>query len=127
MASEPVVIVAIWRINREVVHGQSTVSGEVAPPCSIYSLVIDNVHANPVVKCVLHAVYILSESGPWSTFGRFLSGGIILGSPLSCPDLFLYTITLPAVSCDAPPTLSYTTLELASRVLLSTKARFNRQ
>jgi hypothetical protein len=53
--------------------------------------------------------------------GRFLSGGIILGSPLSCTDLFLYTITLPAASCDAPPTLSYTTLELASRVLLSTK------
>ncbi len=45
--------------------------------------------------------------------GRFLGGGIILGSPLSCPDLFLYTITLPAVGCDAPPTLSYTTLELA--------------
>jgi hypothetical protein len=53
--------------------------------------------------------------------GRFLSGGIILGSPLSCTDLFLYTITLPTVSCDAPPTLSYTTLELASRVLLSSK------
>ncbi len=55
------------------------------------------------------------------TDGRFLSGGIILGSPLSCPDLFLYTITLPAVRCDAPLTLSYTTLELASRVLLSSK------
>jgi hypothetical protein len=55
------------------------------------------------------------------TNGRFLSGGIILGSPLSCTDLFLYTITLPAASCVAPPTLSYTTLELASRVLLSTK------
>jgi hypothetical protein len=53
--------------------------------------------------------------------GRFLSGGIILGSPLSCPDLFLYTITLPAVSRDAPATLSYTTLEMASRVLLSSK------
>ncbi len=53
--------------------------------------------------------------------GRFLSCGIILGFPLSCTDLFLYTITLPAVSCDAPPTLSYTTLELASRVLLSSK------
>ncbi len=25
--TEPVVIVAIWRINREVVHGQSTVNG----------------------------------------------------------------------------------------------------
>jgi hypothetical protein len=34
----------------------------------MYSLVKDNVHANPVVKCVLHAVYILSERGPWSTF-----------------------------------------------------------
>jgi hypothetical protein len=53
--------------------------------------------------------------------GRFLSGGIILGSPLSCPDLFLYTITLPAVSRDAPATLSYTALEMASRVLLSSK------
>jgi hypothetical protein len=38
------------------------------PPCSMYCLVKDNVHANPVVKCVLHAVYILSERGPWSTF-----------------------------------------------------------
>ncbi len=53
--------------------------------------------------------------------GRFLSGGIILRSPLSCPDLFLYTITLPAVSRDAPATLSYTTLEMASRILLSSK------
>ncbi len=53
--------------------------------------------------------------------GRFLSGGIILGFPLCCTDLFLYRITLPAVSCDAPPTLSYTSLELASRVLLSSK------
>jgi hypothetical protein len=53
--------------------------------------------------------------------GRFLSGGIILGSPLSYPYRFLYTITLPAVSCDALPTLSYTTLELASRVLLLSK------
>jgi hypothetical protein len=57
----------------------------------------------------------------YCTVRRFLSGGIILGSPLSCPDLFLYTITLPAVSCDASPTLSYTTLELASRVLSSSK------
>jgi hypothetical protein len=38
------------------------------PPCSMYSLVIDNVHANPMVKCILHAVYILSERGAWSTF-----------------------------------------------------------
>jgi hypothetical protein len=53
------------------------------------------------------------------TVGRFLSGGIIQAPPLSCTVLFLYTITLPAVSCDEPPTLSYTTLELASRVLLS--------
>ncbi len=58
--AEPVVIVTIWRINRQVVHGQSAVRGEAAP-CSMYSLVKDNVHANPVVKCVLHAVYILSE------------------------------------------------------------------
>jgi hypothetical protein len=57
----------------------------------------------------------------YTLFSRFLSGGIILGSPLSRPDLFLYTITLPAVSHDAPPTLSYTTLEMASRVLLSSK------
>ncbi len=34
----------------------------------MYSLVIDDVHANPVVKCVLHAVYILSERGPRSAF-----------------------------------------------------------
>ncbi len=53
--------------------------------------------------------------------GRFLSGGIILGFPLSCLDLLSYTITLPAVGCDAPPTLSYTSLELASRVLLSSE------
>jgi hypothetical protein len=70
--------------------------------------------------------YDLSLNVSWCTvctyiYGRFLSGGIILGSPLSCTDLFLYTITLPAVSCDAPPTLSYTTLELVSRVLLSSK------
>ncbi len=51
----------------------------------------------------------------------FLVVGIILGSPFSRPDLFLYTMTLPAVSRDAPPTLSYTTLEMASRVLLSSK------
>jgi hypothetical protein len=38
------------------------------PPCSMYSLVIDNVHANPMVKCVLHAEYVLSRSGAWSTF-----------------------------------------------------------
>jgi hypothetical protein len=51
----------------------------------------------------------------------FLSGGMLMGSPLSCLDLFLYTITLPAVGRDAPPSLSYTILELASRVLLSSK------
>jgi hypothetical protein len=48
----------------------------------------------------------------------------MIGSPLFCPDLlyvFLYTITLPAVNRDAPPALSYTTLELASRVLISSK------
>ncbi len=65
----------------------------------------------------MHTVQLYSVK----RYGRFLSGGIILGFPLSCTDLFLYTINLPAVSCDAPPTLSYTTLELASRVLLSSK------
>ncbi len=44
-----------------------------------------------------------------------------VGSPLSRPNLFLYTITLPVVSRDAPATLFYTTLEMASRVLLSSK------
>jgi hypothetical protein len=48
----------------------------------------------------------------------FLSGGIILGSPLFCPDQFLYTTTLPAVSCDAPSTPSYTPLEVASKSTL---------
>jgi hypothetical protein len=38
------------------------------PPYSMYSLVIDDAHANPVVKCVLHAFYILSERGPRSAF-----------------------------------------------------------
>ncbi len=36
------------------------------------------------------------------------SGAIILGSSLSFPGLFLYTITLPTVNRDAPPcTLIY--------------------
>jgi hypothetical protein len=35
--SEPVVIVAIWRINREVVHGQSAVSREAAPMLHVLS------------------------------------------------------------------------------------------
>jgi hypothetical protein len=35
--AEPVVIVAIWRINREVVHGQSAVSGEAAPMLHVLS------------------------------------------------------------------------------------------
>jgi hypothetical protein len=34
---EPVVIVAIWRINMEVVHGQSAVSGEAAPMLHVFS------------------------------------------------------------------------------------------
>ncbi len=34
---EPVVIVAIWRINREVVHGQSGVRGEEAPMLHVFS------------------------------------------------------------------------------------------
>jgi hypothetical protein len=38
----------------------------------------------------------------FEALGRFLSGGIILGSPLSCTDLFLSTITLPALSCAHP-------------------------
>jgi hypothetical protein len=45
------------------------------------------------------------------TYGWFLSGGIILGSPLSSPDLFLYTITLSAVGRDATAILSYSTGE----------------
>ncbi len=36
-------------------------------------------------------------------------------------DLFPFTPTLPVVSRDTPPTLSYTTLEMASRVFLSSK------
>jgi hypothetical protein len=55
--------------------------------------------------------------------GRFLSGGIILGSPLSCTDLFLYTVTLPAASCDAPPTLSYTKVLLNWRQEYSYRLR----
>ncbi len=61
-------------------------------------------------SCLLQLICML--------LGRFLSGGLILGSPLSCPDLFFYKITLTAVSCDAPPALSYTTLELASKSTL---------
>ncbi len=38
---------------------------------------------------------------------------VILGSPLSFRDLFLYTINLLAVSCDA--TLPYITVELESK------------
>ncbi len=34
---EPVVIVAIWRINRGVVHGQIAVSGEAAPMLHVLS------------------------------------------------------------------------------------------
>jgi hypothetical protein len=37
LLSEPVVIVAIWRINREVVQGQSTVSGEAGPMLHVSS------------------------------------------------------------------------------------------
>jgi hypothetical protein len=50
---------------------------------------------------------------------QFLNGGIILGSPLSCPYLFLYMITCHPLA--VTPTLSYTALELTSRVLLSSK------
>jgi hypothetical protein len=35
--SEPVVRVAIWRINREVVHGKYAVSGEAAPMLHVFS------------------------------------------------------------------------------------------
>ncbi len=50
LTPESVVRVAIWRINREVVHGQYAVRGEVAPMLyCMYGLVKDNVHANPVV------------------------------------------------------------------------------
>jgi hypothetical protein len=34
---EPVVIVAIWSINREVVHGQSAVSRQAAPMLHVFS------------------------------------------------------------------------------------------
>jgi hypothetical protein len=34
---EPVVRVAIWSINRQVVHGQSAVSGEAAPMLHVFS------------------------------------------------------------------------------------------
>jgi hypothetical protein len=34
---EPVVIVAMWWINREVVHGHSAVSGEAAPMLHAFS------------------------------------------------------------------------------------------
>jgi hypothetical protein len=57
---EPVGKVVIWRINREKEHGQSA--------CSMYSPVIDDVHANPVVTSVQHAEYILFKTGPWSPF-----------------------------------------------------------
>jgi hypothetical protein len=43
--------------------------------------------------------------------------------PLSCPCLFLNTTTLPTVSCGHPPTIFYTALEIASRVLYSCRLR----
>jgi hypothetical protein len=46
---------------------------------------------------------------------------MILGSYLSFPALFLFIITLSAVSRYEPSTLSYSALEMASRVLLSFK------
>jgi hypothetical protein len=51
-----------------------------------------------------------------------LLAGFLEGPP-SRPDLFLHTITLSALSCDAPLTLSNTTLELAARGLLLSKKR----
>jgi hypothetical protein len=65
-------------------------------------------------------VYVLYPRGGKQNGSPF-SGVIILGSPLSCPDLFLYTITQHAVSRNAPPTLSYTTLEMAPRILFLSK------
>jgi hypothetical protein len=61
------------------------------------------------------------------TRGRFLSSGIILGSPLSCPDLFLYTITLPAVTVAVMHPLPSLILLLnwRQRVLLSSKKPAN--
>jgi hypothetical protein len=43
----------------------------------------------------------------------FLVGGMILGSSLSCHDLFLYTITLFAAGREVPLTFSYTPIEMA--------------
>jgi hypothetical protein len=60
---ERVVIVAIWRINREVEHGQSAVSGQAAPMLHVFS----SYRQRTCYPRVLHAVYILSERGPWST------------------------------------------------------------
>ncbi len=65
----PVVVVVIWRINREVVHGQ--IAGR-RPPRSMYSLVIDGVHANPVVTGVLHAEYHTFRDGTMVTFSSML-------------------------------------------------------
>jgi hypothetical protein len=45
----------------------------------------------------LHPLSTPSHIHTYNSCDRFLSGGMILGSLLSHPDLFLYTITLPAV------------------------------
>ncbi len=37
LSPEPVVRVAIWRINREVVHGQYAVRGKAAPMLHVFS------------------------------------------------------------------------------------------
>jgi hypothetical protein len=69
---------------------------------------------NPIIKEIGH------ES---PSYGQFLSGGMYNHwVPLSCPELFLYIITLPTVSRDEPPTLSdMYSLEMAPIVLLSSK------
>jgi hypothetical protein len=93
------------------------------PPCPIVCTMFIYIHNWPVFQWWYdpRVPPFLSRPILIHNNGQSLSGGIILGSLLSHPDLFLDTITLPAVSCDAPPTLSYTTLEMASRVLLSYK------
>jgi hypothetical protein len=58
----------------------------------------------------------------------FLVLALSYGVPplLSGPILLHYTVILPSVSRDAPSAFSYTTLERASRMLLSSKKPANR-
>jgi hypothetical protein len=82
---------------------------------------------NTRLHCVTGLRFIgkhpISMTSSRETHSRFLSGGIILVVPLlpSRPILVHNNPALPAVSRDAPPTLSYTTLEMASRALLSSQ------